>query len=281
MINIEDILSISDMKLRSDLILKGYLTGIHRVPYKGISAEFSQYREYTPGDDFDRIDWKVFLRTDKYYIKESEDETNTDAFIMLDMSRSMDFGNKEQYSKTLAVLLARIAGLQSDKTGYAFFSEEIVKSVNPSDSIRLARLISDIENISPHGRTDIGSCISDVQSRVRRNTFFILISDCADDPLSIINSLSAVRARGCDVILMDIIDRRELSEEVLASSRLIDMETGRIMDSAGASQMRSSVLAFKNTLKGLALDKGIDYQMISTDMPFYVSLNNFFKRRNR
>ncbi len=280
MYNIEEILKISDMYLRSKLLLRGYLAGIHRVPYKGISAEFSQYREYVQGDDFSRLDFKVFLRTEKFFIKESENEINADIYLFLDISGSMSYNIKPEYSKTLFFLMAYIAFHQSDNCGYGFFSNRMHFFKKPTRKrTLLTKLIIDLNRIKFKGKTDIKNSIHYKAENIKKNSIIILISDCADDRKNISLTLKSLKVRGCDVILFHVNDFLEKDKNVLKNTRLKDIETGSIVSSDNLNSRLSDFNAFTESIKNDALDGGYDYVHLFTNEQPYTVLEEFFKRR--
>ncbi len=282
MYEINDIMNIPDFILRSQMIMKGFLSGIHSVPYKGFSAEFSQYREYIQGDDFSRIDWKVFQRTDKLYVRESEDETNTDVFIMIDSSRSMAFGRKWEYASTLAFLMAYIAGKQGDYAGYALFTNNVIKARKPTASrTMLAELADTLSNTRPEGRTDAEKSISSIIHMIKKNTFFIMISDCMDSLESLSDSLKGLLVRGNDVILFHISETKELDRDVLARTRLKDMETGMTLSPDAYEERKRDIEDYYEFVRAKSIESGIDYEHMFTDETFNKSLVRFFSRRRK
>lgn len=282
MYNLDELLSIPDFFLRSDMIMRGFLSGIHTVPYKGFSAEFSQYREYIQGDDFNRIDWKVLLRTDKLYVKESEDETNTDVFIMTDMSRSMGFGRKWEYASTLAFLMAYIARKQGDYAGYAMFSDSVKVLRKPTGNRKmLHELAGALSATVPAGKTDAESSVSSIIHLVRKSTFFIMISDCMDSVENMLDTLRGLIVRGNDVILFHISERAETDKAILTQTRLKDMETGMTVAPQAYEDRVRDIEKHNENIRTGCIENGIDYEHMYTDETFNKSLIRFFSRRRR
>ena len=281
MTNIEQIMQIPDMFLRTRMILHGFLSGIHRVPYKGVSAEFSQYREYVQGDDFRRIDFKLFRRTEKFYVKESENEINTDVNILLDISKSMDFNLKPVYSQTLMFLIAYVAQMQSDRIGYSTFSNTLTLLRTPSRTREIMSLVMrDIGKIQYAGITDIRRVISEYSSYLKRNSFVIMISDCAYNPEDLKHLLKTLRTMGNDVILFHVNDYLETDRHILSKNRLKDMETGSIMDNSSYSKRIDEFKRHSEKLYNDAIENHYDYVHFFTNEDMYKALESFFKRRH-
>lgn len=279
--DILSVLEIPDMYLRTKLILRGYFTGIHRVPYKGVSAEFSQYRDYVQGDDFKRVDFKLFRRTEKFYVKESESEINADIHILLDTSKSMSFRNKARYSQTLLFLMAYIGFRQSDNVGYGVFSDTLRIMRKPSrKSNLLPLLIKDLAHIQYSGKTDINAALEPYLQSVGRNAFIIMITDCADKPSRIDNILRTLRTMGNDVILFHVNDHMETDRRVLSEMRLKDSETGDILDSNDADELLGQFNAHMDILKTNALKSNYDYVHFFTNEGMNRALEAFFRRRH-
>lgn len=279
--NMMSVLDIPDMYLRTKLILKGYFGGIHRVPYKGVSAEFSQYRDYVQGDDFKRVDFKLFRRTEKFYVKESESEINADINIFLDTSKSMSFMNKAEYSKTLLFLMAYIGYRQSDNVGYGIFADTLKIIRKPTRKRNLlSLLLSDINNISYGGSTDIQAALNSYLSSLKHNSFIIVITDCADDTKSIDTVLRTMKTMGNDVILFQINDNREIDRHYIANARLRDSETGKILQSADADTLIEQFHAHMNCLKQNAIEHGYDYVHFYTHEAMNDAMETFFRRRH-
>ncbi len=280
--SINKILNISDYYLRSQLILKGFFSGIHRVPYKGSSAEFSQYREYIVGDDFEKIDWKVFLRTDKLYIKESEDETNTDIYILLDISKSMDFFKKFEYAKTLLFLFSYIGFNQGDNIGYGFFNDDLKLHIKPNRrKNKLQILLNHLNSLKPNGNTNIENVIMKIGNNIKRNTFFILISDCTFSLSIFPKVLSALKVKGCDVILFHINAKEEFDKEFLSSLRIEDLENHNIVTGNSYEQRIIEIKNHIGNIKNQCNEYKIDYLHLLTDEYFDNALHKFLYRRRK
>lgn len=275
-------LRIPDLMLRSKLILKGFYSGIHQVPYKGFSAEFSQYREYVAGDDFERIDWKVFLRTQKLYLKESEDESNADILVFLDMSRSMGFSGKDEYGKTLAAVFAYIAHNQADSFGYGIFSDRMKFYRKPKRSKRaIFDLIKDLNDVNPSGKTDILNSMSSVIEKIRKSSFIIMISDCADNERNLIDTLASFKALKNDVILFHLGSREEEKRDILDNVALKDVETGEVIQKSSFQERINAIENWKIRIYESCIKSGIDYQYVYTDDSFNSSISLFFQRRKK
>ena len=277
-----ELLQIPDLFLRSKLILRGYFSGIHPVPYKGSSAEFSQYREYVSGDDFNRIDWKAYLRSGKLYIKESDDETDAEMVLILDASNSMNFAGKFEYAKTLAFLFSYICSKQNDSFTYAVFSDklDILKRAG-SGRKSIYEAARDLSSRKAKGKTDIMQSIEKIFERTKESSFVIFISDLGDDYENVIDALGGMRIRKNDVILFHLSSRKEESKEILDKNALKDMETDSIIFGGNYSDRIETIKARNKKIRSLSLEKAIDYNHLYIEDGFNEPLSKFFKRRSK
>jgi uncharacterized protein (DUF58 family) len=277
-----EILEIPDLFLRSKLILKGFFAGIHNVPYKGASAEFSQYREYVLGDDFNRIDWKAYLRSGKIYVKESDDETNAEMVLLLDSSGSMNYAGKFEYAKTLAFLFSYICSKQNDSFTYAVFSDtlHILKRAGAGRK-SILEAARDISSREARGETNINSALERIFEKTKESSFIILISDLGDDYEKIIDALSGMRIKKNDVILFHLSSRKEESREILDKASLKDMETNNIIFGGDYRERIESIKSRNNDIRELSMKKGIDYNFVYIEDGFNAPLTGFFRRRSK
>lgn len=268
--------------LRSKLILTGYFRGVHTVPFKGLSSEFSQYREYIPGDDFSRIDWKMFLRSRKAYIRESDDESNTDMFIMLDSTASMSFGGRFEYALSLAAVLGFISVRQNDSLGYAVFSGK-GETVRPPSNRRgrMAEYFFDLSKAAPEGGSGISSENLKWLQNIKKRSFFIIISDGYFEESSLYSLLEYVKARKTDSLFFQIMSHTDKEIDLLSSPALRDMETSSLA-SGGSARERIRIIEGRNArIREKCSEFGIEHIPLIVEEGFEKPLSVFFERRSR
>ncbi len=280
---------ISTMELRARSVVEGFITGLHRSPYKGFSVEFMSYRPYVPGDNLMHVDWKLYARTDRTYVKEFEDETNTALHILLDVSRSMDYGSgevtKRTYGSYLAASLAYLVIRQRDSVGITFFDDDVREHVPArSTTSHLHTILQFLENVPSGGRTAIGKPLHALAEQRRRRGFIVLISDLLDDVDAIIEGLRHFRYQGHDVMVFHVLDPQELRFEFDDLVELEDMETGErllLSPEAAREAYLSAVETFTLDLKKRCGRMGIDYELMSTDRPLDFALFEYLAARSR
>ncbi|MDD3803797.1 MAG: DUF58 domain-containing protein [bacterium] len=274
------LLQIPNLFLRSKLILRGYFSGIHPVPYKGSSSEFSQYREYVAGDDFNRIDWKAYLKSSKYYVKESDDETNAEMVLLLDTSASMGFFYKFEYSKTLAFLFSYICAKQNDSFSYGLFSDKLhVFKRAGAGKKSIYEACRDINSSSVSGETKMIPALEKVFEKTKEPSFIVLITDMGDDENEIIDSMAGMRVKKNDAIIFHISSRKEESRDILDNDSLMDMET-KLSSVGGRYAERLKIIKERNKrIRENCLMKSIDYNAIYIEDGFDDPLSVFFRRR--
>lgn len=290
---------ISGMELRARTVVEGFLSGLHRSPFKGFSVEFAEYRQYTPGDDPRHIDWKVFARSDRYYVKEFEEETNLHCHILLDLSGSMagtsgkiptmpaNAGrlSKFEYATYLAASLAYFIFQQRDAVGFVAFDQEIrlhiPAKVRPG---HLHHILTELENLRPStNRKDDPQLLHQVAESLRRKGMIILISDlfCEVEPLA--RALEHLRFRGHDVIIFQILDEFELKFDFSQMTRFIGLE-GELPILALPQAMRDRYLknlqTHLETLRYICGVNRVDYTLLTTNQPLDFALRAYLAARS-
>lgn len=280
---------LKNMQLRARLVVEGFVAGLHQSPYHGFSAEFAEHRPYMPGDPLKYVDWKVFAKTDRYYLKEFEEETNLKSYLLLDVSKSMDYGTvsitKLQYASYLAAALAFLMIQQRDAVGLIFYDTEL-RTFLPPRSVRsyLNVLLSHLENLRPSGQTDIGRNLHAVAERIRRRGLVIVLSDFLDDPAKILTGLRHFRHDGHEVLAFHILDPMERSFAFKGDSRFIDMETEEEMPTQPWHIRRDYRLLlehFIETLKRGCREQLVDYNLLDTSVPYDTALFQYLTKRKR
>lgn len=282
------IASISGMELRARAVVEGFLSGLHRSPYKGFSVEFAEYRQYAPGDDPRHIDWKVYARSDKYYVKEFEEETNLSCHILLDLSRSMTYGSGKisrlQYASILASSLAYLMIRQRDSVGLIGFSDrinlQIPARMRPG---HLHTILLALEQFTPGDRTDLAKPLHQIADFLQKKGMLILISDLLDEPEKIIEGLQHFRFRGHDVIVFHVLDEAELSFPFYSSTKFIGLEgEGSFM--AVPQNVKDEYLQRLNahieTLRKNCGIQHIDYTILNTRRPLDFALQAYLATRS-
>ncbi len=285
-----DILSkINNLELRAKLVVEGFITGLHRSPFHGFSVEFSQHRPYNTGDSLRFIDWKVFGRTDRFYIKQYEEETNLKSYILLDCSKSMTYSNagitKLQYGKQLAAALIYLMLLQRDAVGLIVFDSQIKKLIPArSTSPYLQVLLSELDNAEPGSDTDIGTILHIMAERIKRKGLMILISDLFDHPEKIISGLRHFRHNKHEVLVFQLLDPHERHLDFKGDIQFEDLETGEKITTQPLyikHDYQRKIEEFINHLKSQCRNNQIDYQLIETNYTLDLALMEYLIKRKK
>src|ERR687887_998948 len=229
------------LELKARTIVEGFLSGLHRSPFKGFSVEFAEYRQYMPGDDLSTIDWKVYARSDRFYVKKFEEETNLECHLMIDVSGSMAYGDhhamtKFEYGACLAAALAYLMNRQRDAVGLTAFDKEIV-SMLPASSRpgHLRSLLVTLDRLKTAHETNVSKPLHQLAESLTKRGMVVLISDLLDDPDAVIRGLKHFQFRGIDVIVFHILDPDEIEFPFERPTRFEDLETREeIMAAPGA-----------------------------------------------
>lgn len=268
-------------------VVEGFLIGLHRSPFRGFSAEFVDHREYVAGDDLKFLDWLVYARTDHYYVKRFEEETNVRCFILLDRSASMAFGTRGQtkwdYSCFLATCLAYLMIKQQDAVGLALFGAKPGLLVPPRcRTMHLHQLMQVMIQNPPSGTTDVSSSLQMLVKRLKRRSLVVVISDLIDDPQATLKAIRLISGHRHDVIVFHVHDAAELEFSFEGAALFRDLETGEELE-VDPPSVRASYLEKIEELreyfnKGLS-EMGIDYEPINTRQPYDIALYAYLGRR--
>jgi uncharacterized protein (DUF58 family) len=285
----EGLARVGHMELVARQVVEGFLTGRHRSPYHGFSVEYLDHRQYTPGDEIRTIDWKILARTDKYYVKLFEDETNLRAYILLDCSRSMAFKSgavsKLQYGSYLAAALSYLMLHQNDAVGLVLFDNEVRQYLPPrARPTQFRRILELLDHDSARQETDVGAVLHQVAERIHRRGLVIVISDLIDDEAKVANGLQHFRHDHHEVIVFQVMDDAELTFPYERLTRFKDMEgAGRVV--ANPKGLRSRYLTrintFLETLKAACFERGIGYNLANTKEPYDHFLAAYLEKRAR
>ncbi|MBL4820998.1 MAG: DUF58 domain-containing protein [Gammaproteobacteria bacterium] len=279
--------SLDNMELRARVAVEGFLSGLHKSPHRGFSVEFNDYRNYYPGDDMRHVDWKLYARSEKFYIKQYEDETNVRCFILLDTSASMDYSSggisKLDYARTLASALAYFINRQRDAVGLITFDDK-VRDFIPAKCRQphLIRILRVLANIESGNKTDVVKPLSDLASHLNKKSLVILITDMLDDESRVIRSLQNLRSMGNDVITFQIMDNAELTFPFSEASEFVDMENNESYITSPTA-IREAYLdnlnEFLETCRKQCQRSGVDYCLINTNDPLDEALSAYMAKR--
>jgi uncharacterized protein (DUF58 family) len=273
--------------LLARVVVEGFLNGLHRSPFHGFSVEFADHREYSPGDDLKFLDWALYARTDHFYVKRYEEETNLRCYLVLDHSASMSYGTglltKWDYSCFLATCLAYLMVRQQDAVGLALFGASPGVFVPPRcRRSHLRQMMATMVRQTPSGRTDVAASLRAIVRKLKRRGLVVVISDLIDDPAETLKSLRLLAGHRHDVVVFHVHDAAELDFSFTGPALFRDMETGEEMEIDPAS-LRAAYLEQMTELtefyrKGLA-EFGVDYQRINTAQPYDQALLTYLNRR--
>jgi uncharacterized protein (DUF58 family) len=281
------LMRIKNLQMRARVIVEGFYAGIHRSPYHGFSVEFSEYRQYTPGDDLRYLDWRLLARSDRYYVKRFEDETNLLCYLLADLSKSMAYGStghaKSEYARTLAATLAYFLNQQRDQVGLATFDEEITDYLPPRHRPGHLRRLMAMLQPEPRGRsTDLAKPLEQIAQTVRKRGLVVLISDLLVDVEVLRTKFGYLRSRGHDVIVFRVLDPAEITFSFGEARIFEDMESGRrlyIDPEAARAGYLERFRAHAESIDGICRELGVDFVECSTERPLELSLFDVLRHR--
>jgi uncharacterized protein (DUF58 family) len=282
---------ISRLDLRAQFVVKGFLQGLHASPFHGFSVEFSEHRKYTPGDDPKDIDWLVFAKTDKYYVKKFEAETNITGYLAMDLSQSMGFTYQQELTKfdygiCLAAALCYLMVYQQDPVGLITFDTQVRTSLAPrSKRTQLGHVLSQLSRLRPTGHTDIAHSLSQIAAMLRHSSLVMVFSDLLCEVEPVLQSLRRLRHGGHDVIIFHILDEAEVSFPYSGLIEFEEPEEGQRLqvDATGIRREYLSELeAFREEYRRECFQMGVDYVPLDTSMQYDKALMEYLvSRRGR
>ncbi len=281
---------ISSMEMRARIVVEGFVSGLHKSPFRGFGVEFVEYRQYTPGDDIRHVDWKAVGRSDRYYVKEYEDETNLQCVLLLDRSASMGYGSdrsgglsKLEYGSYLAASLAHLIMRQGDGVGLVTFDRVVHDYLPPSSrKTHLHAIHSVLEDLNAAEGTDLGKPLHELAESTPRRGLVILISDLIDDVEQTMNALMHFRFKGHEVLVFHIVDQEELTFPFTDTARFDDPETGEritVTPSAIRGEYLETVQAFMESIRTGCAKIQVDYERMETERPLDFALFSYLSRR--
>jgi uncharacterized protein (DUF58 family) len=281
------LMRIKSLQLRARIVVQGFLSGLHRSPHHGFSVEFSEYRQYSPGDDPRFLDWRLYARSDRYYVKRFEDETNLRCHLLVDMSRSMGYGStgytKVDYARTAAATIAYFLAMQRDAVGLVTFDQAIADYLparyRPG---HLHRLMVCLERAVAGTSTNLAAPLEQVAAVVRKRGMVVLISDLLAPTEALRSRLGFLRSQGHEVVLMRVLDPSELEFDFKQATTFIDLETGRdlyVDPSAARQQYRDKFRRHAEQVEQTCRDMGIALHVLPTSRPLELALFDFLQSR--
>jgi uncharacterized protein (DUF58 family) len=279
------------LELRARLIVEGYVSGVHRSPFHGFSIEFAEHREYVPGDDVRYVDWKVYGKTDKYYLKQYEEETNLISYLLLDGSQSMAYRgpatalSKLEYSQCLAAALGYLILNQQDSVGLVTFDEQVRTLIRPSSNpSHLKQLLHVMEQVVPEGKTAAGAIFHDLAERLKKRGIVLVFSDLFDSVPAILAGLKHFRHRRHEVVLFHVLDPAELDFPFQQMTLFKGLEQFPNLLAEPQGLRRAYLEQFGNFLQSIregCREHRIDYVQIRTDQPVDIALSAYLVERVR
>ena len=279
---------ISSLDLLAKTVVDGFVAGLHRSPDFGFSQEFAEYRAYAPGDDLRHVDWNLYARTERCYLKRYRGDTNSQLTVLLDASNSMQYASgptkKMDYARFVAASLFYLAiRNQRDAAGLIVFDDEVREYVNPSTRQgQLPRLFAALERAEPHARTDFAKPLRHFQEFLHRRGIAIVISDFYEDPATIVQAIAPLRYHGNEVVLFHILDPQEIRPVLKGTAILVDLETDRkieVIPDYAKTTYRTKVDAHIEQLRSRTRAAGMDYQLLVTNQPLDAALREYLSLR--
>jgi uncharacterized protein (DUF58 family) len=275
---------ISGLDLIAKTVVDGFVAGLHRSPDFGFSQEFAEYRAYTPGDDLRHVDWNLFARTERCYLKRYRGETNSQLTILLDASNSMNYSShavsKIDYARYTAASLFYLAiHNQRDPAGLIVFDDEVRNYIRPSTRQgQLHRLLAGLEQAEPRARTDFTKPLKHLQEFLRRRGMVVVISDFYESPETIVRTIEPLRFHGSEVVLFHVLDPKEIRPDLRGPSILVDLETEQrleVIPEYVKGEYRRKMDGHLQQMQELARAAGLDYHLLVTDRPLDAALSEY------
>jgi uncharacterized protein (DUF58 family) len=281
---------IAGLMFRARHVVEGTISGLHRSPFHGFNVEFAEYREYSPGDDLRRLDWRVLGRTDRFYVKQYEEESNLRATLVLDCSASMRYGsgrplNKFNYAATAAASLATLLADQQDPVGLALFDNETREVLPPAATqAQLARIVGLLEHAEPNRTTELGAVLQTLSEQIKQRGLTVIFSDLLTDLNAFYDGLQRLQYRGHEIIVFHILDPDELELPFNDLLMFRDIEGNEELLAepwAFRKTYQAAMQKFLDEVRGACGDRGIDYLLLRTDQSLADILSHYLHARER
>tara|TARA_Y100001936_G_C15960531_1_gene605327 strand:- start:53 stop:952 length:900 start_codon:yes stop_codon:yes gene_type:complete len=285
----EMVARLSNMSLRARLVVEGYIIGQHKSPFHGFSVEFAEHRAYGPGDEIRHIDWKLYGKTDRFFVKQYEEETNLRSYILLDTSRSMEYKSnkisKLDYGNYLSAALAYLMINQQDGVGLTLFDNQIQTFIPPrSKPSHVNTILTHLDKTGSGKDTDVGIVLHEMAERIKKRGLIILISDLFDETGNIINGLKHFRHNKQEIIVFHVMDRKELNFDFSNRTKFKDMETDEQITTEPwkiRKIYQQAIQSYQDELRLRCREQKIDYVPLFTDQNLDLALNEYLKKRQR
>lgn len=278
---------IGNLQLVARNVVDGFINGLHRAPYLGLSLDFAEHRPYMPGDDIRRIDWRLYARTDRYHVKEFEADTNANFAVLLDTSASMGYGSgpvtKLDYARYLTASLAYFSHGQRDRVGLVTFADDVADYV-PCSAKHMDVLLHAVDRARPAGASDLPRVLRQVTELLRRRGIVVLVSDLYADPAAVVGAVAPLRYRGHDVIVFHVLDPAERELPFDEPLSLEDLETGErlpLVPAGVRERYRERVAAHIAVMRQELTNQRIDYALLDTSRPLDQALFAYLSARER
>ena len=278
---------LGSIELAARFVVEGFINGLHKAPYLGVSIDFAEHRGYMPGDDIRRIDWRLFARTDRFYVKQFEADTNTNFSVLFDVSKSMSFGSrgitKLDYGRYLAACLSYLSTKQRDRVGIVTFDDDIVERVPPSAK-HFDVTLHTLDKIEAGRPGALGPPLYKATEFFKRRSILVVISDFYEEPEKIFDAVKPLRFAGNDVIMFHLLDPAEVDFPYDDSTSFQDLETGRkipVVPDKLRDQYRELVREHIQAITQLASQNRIDYAFMNTKMPRDHALLRYLMMRHK
>ena len=278
---------IGKLDLLARTVVDGFINGLHRAPYFGASIDFAEHRGYVPGDDIRRVDWRLYARTDKYFVKQYEADTNTNFSVLLDVSRSMGFASrgisKLEYASYLAACLAYLAHRQRDRVGIITFDSDIVNYV-PVSAKHFNVVLHTLDRAKPERPGGLAGPVSRMAEHFKRRSVLALISDFYEEPDAILEAVKPLRFLGNDLLIFHVLDPAELDFPYEDASSFQDLESGEqipVVPESLAEQYRALLKEHTTSLAAKFSEHRVDYTLLNTSQPLDYALFSYLSNRER
>lgn len=285
----EIISRLDNLSLKARLVVEGFIVGLHKSPYHGFSVEFSEHRAYGAGDEIRHIDWKLWGKTDRFFVKQYEEETNLKSYLLLDQSKSMVYNShqvsKLEYAQVLAAAVGYLMLKQQDAVGLTLFDDQIRDQIPPrSKRSHLNAILSRLQNIIPGPETHIAPVLHQTAESIKKRGLIVLISDLFDDPEEVLSGLQHFRYKGHEVVVFHILDPQEIRLDFPERTRFKDMETGEDIVTEPwyiQADYQKSMEIFCENYKNKFRQNNIDYIRITSNQPLDIALSEYLIKRKR
>jgi uncharacterized protein (DUF58 family) len=278
---------IGNIELLARTVVEGFMSGLHKSPYLGRSVDFAEHRAYMPGDDIRRIDWRVYGRTDRHYIKQFEADTNTDFTVVLDTSASMGFKSgaisKFEYAKYLAACLTYFSSKQRDRVGLALFAGEDVSRIPPGAK-HLDLILHELDRATTSGQGSLLAPLRKLSEHIRRRSIVAVISDFYEEASAVAEAVRQLRQRGNDVIVFHVLDKAELEFPYEDAMTILDLESGEklpVVPETLQDEYKQLIRAHVEAIGKRMIEHGFDYMLVDTAKPLDTALFHYLSNRER